>query len=137
MDVEGLTPVHFAAQRGQIRVLEWLYLHGALITCRDCYGFTPLHWAAHNNHVLVAQHLLVRGVGWESEDALGRTAMSVAALRGHAAWLDSVSRVKPHIAHLSAPYPLTRFHFLSVKTWRQVRNRLVETEDLPTPRQSQ
>lgn len=39
---DGQTPLHFAAQQGQLQAVEWLLKHGADVNARDNKGVTPL-----------------------------------------------------------------------------------------------
>ncbi|KAL2198850.1 ankyrin repeat-containing domain protein [Corynascus similis CBS 632.67] len=63
-DAEGLTPLAYAAQRGQTDLAEALLARGAdpLSGEREKDGYTPLHWAAEKKHVDVVKLLLKAGV---------------------------------------------------------------------------
>ena len=51
----GNTPLHVAAERGLIEVVEWLCKKGAAITAINVENQTPLHMAkAEGHHVVVA-----------------------------------------------------------------------------------
>lgn len=39
---DGQTPLHFAAQQGQLQAVEWLLKHGADVNAKDNKGLTPL-----------------------------------------------------------------------------------------------
>jgi len=41
-DGEGKTPLHFAAQQGTFRAVEWLLKNGADVNAKDNKGVTPL-----------------------------------------------------------------------------------------------
>lgn len=45
-DENGCTPLHFAADRGQLRAMQLLLARGADLNARDSDGQTPLHYAA-------------------------------------------------------------------------------------------
>ena len=69
-DRNGATPLHIAAQCGDIQLLEWLLAHRARIDKEDIHGFTPLDHAALAPHPqndaaqhfpAVAQRLLQAG----------------------------------------------------------------------------
>ena len=46
----GNLPIHFAAQNGQLNVIQYLINQGSGINPRNRYGFTPLHLAAENGN---------------------------------------------------------------------------------------
>jgi ankyrin repeat protein len=55
------TPLHKAAQQGQLVVARFLIENGADLDSRDGFGRTALHWAALNGHKSMAELLLARG----------------------------------------------------------------------------
>ena len=46
---DGQTPLHFAAQQGQLQAVEWLLKHGADVNARDNKGVTPLSLTKYRN----------------------------------------------------------------------------------------
>lgn len=53
---EYLTPLHVAADKAHIDVIEILLKNGAQVNCLDCLGQTALHRAAHLGLVQVSEH---------------------------------------------------------------------------------
>ncbi|KAF2356382.1 Ankyrin repeat-containing domain [Trinorchestia longiramus] len=58
---EGMTGLHWAADRGHTEVVDLLLTNGAEVNARDDSGQTPLHYAASCGHVAVVSLLLQRG----------------------------------------------------------------------------
>jgi len=102
------TPLHFAAQAGQMDIVEYLITNGADVNAENIKGEAPLQFAADNGHkeiveLLIANgaeissiHTAVRigdltkvkaflekGADVNSKDASGQTALHIAALAGH------------------------------------------------------
>ncbi|XP_029035849.1 acyl-CoA-binding domain-containing protein 6 [Osmia lignaria lignaria] len=61
MDTEGLLPIHWAADRGYVRIIEQLVKKGADVNCQDEDGQSPLHYAASCGHIDVVKYLLSVG----------------------------------------------------------------------------
>jgi ankyrin repeat protein len=80
---DGSTPLHAAAESGDIEVVHVLLEHGANIGAEDNNGRTPLHKAALDGHVKHAGVLLEHGANVGAEDKKGRTPLHDAALGGH------------------------------------------------------
>ena len=49
-DVEGVTPLHLAADRGHTEVVELLITKGAEVNAQSDGGNTPLDWAVDSAH---------------------------------------------------------------------------------------
>ena len=83
----GSTPLHFAAHRGFLEIVQALLDHGADVSAlEELSSTTPLHWAAEGGHPEVVRLLLARGAGLEVRDAwFGLTPLG---------WATAVSRVK-------------------------------------------
>ena len=50
-DNDGWTPLHLAAENGQLTTVRLLLSKGAKINKQNRYGRTPLHWACSSNQV--------------------------------------------------------------------------------------
>ncbi|XP_043278810.1 acyl-CoA-binding domain-containing protein 6 [Venturia canescens] len=60
-DENGMMPIHWAADRGQVGTLKRLVEAGADLNAQDLNGQTALHYAASCAHVEVVQYLLSLG----------------------------------------------------------------------------
>ncbi len=59
---DGMTPLHWAAERGEIAIADALILAGANVTAATRLGgYTPLHLAARNGNAPVLKALLKAG----------------------------------------------------------------------------
>jgi len=78
-DADGDTPLHGAAQGGDVEIVRMLLDKGANVNAKNKVGGTPLMWAAvYGNHD-AAQLLLNRGADASAKDAEGNTAADWAA----------------------------------------------------------
>lgn len=76
-DEIGLLPVHWAADRGNVAVMERLIKKGANVDAQDQDGQTPLHYAVSCGHLDVVKYLL--SIGAQSiEDNDGMTPKDIA-----------------------------------------------------------
>lgn len=82
---DGQTPLHWAAEKGHVSVVELLMTSGASIEAEDAFGRTPLHWAAEFNKPNVLDVLLESGASLQVKSNSGNTALHWAARNGHAA----------------------------------------------------
>lgn len=107
-DVNGRTPLSFAAALGSVFGIEALIEHGANVDAHDKSGRTPLSWAAAGGHTAAARILLENKVEPESQDVQGKTPLIYACIEGH---VDMVSllidwnqslRIKKDINKMSA-----------------------------------
>lgn len=76
-DEEGLLPVHWAADRGHLRIIEQLIKKGTDVNSQDEDGQTPLHYAASCGHLDVVKYLLSVGARF-IKDNNGMTPKDVA-----------------------------------------------------------
>ncbi|MDQ7821436.1 MAG: ankyrin repeat domain-containing protein [Candidatus Eremiobacteraeota bacterium] len=60
-DAEGLTPLHMAAEKGNLPMVEFLVGKGAEIGAKDKKGQTALYLAGKQNHLEVAEFLRKQG----------------------------------------------------------------------------
>ncbi|KAF0695503.1 Aste57867_13696 [Aphanomyces stellatus] len=73
------TPLHWAAMRGQTRVVELLLMHHADADVADMFGMTPLAWACVFNHDAVVELLLQAKADVRVVDTRGRSLAHIIA----------------------------------------------------------
>lgn len=72
------TPLHFAADRGQLEVATLLIQRGAQVNAQDIDGQTPLHYAALCEHEAMCRLLVAHGADAGLQDEGGDSAADVA-----------------------------------------------------------
>jgi ankyrin repeat protein len=82
-DKNGLTPLHWAAARGHVKMARLLIAEGASINTQDRSRLTPLHWAAANGQLEVVKVLLKNHADTDTFDPSGNTAYNLAVQNGH------------------------------------------------------
>ena len=83
---DGMTALHWAADRGDAAMTALLLRSGAKLTgTTKNGGYTPLHVAARAGHGAVVQALLAAGADAKTLTSTGATAMHLAASAGDAA----------------------------------------------------
>ncbi|KAI9769608.1 MAG: hypothetical protein M1839_003610 [Geoglossum umbratile] len=84
-DHEGRSALHFASQRGNTAVVEYLTGLGAHVDvrCRDRHGRTVLHYAVESRRVETISKLAARGADVRAKDDRGTTVLHHAAWRGN------------------------------------------------------
>ncbi len=80
-DEYGSTPLHWAALKGHLDVVELLLKHGADPNVKDEDGSTPLHDAAWNGHADVVELLLKHGADPNTKNEYGKTPLHRAAMK--------------------------------------------------------
>lgn len=79
----GYTPLHYAATRGHLDVLELLLTFGWHVDSLNDMRETPLHLAAYNGHASVAECLLDRGADVNALNSDDETPLFYAARKSH------------------------------------------------------
>jgi ankyrin repeat protein len=78
LDVEGRSPLHYAAMSDDIEQSRLLISEGEDVNLGDRLGFAPLHFAAQEGAARVAALLLEEGAEVDALDAFGNTPLFVA-----------------------------------------------------------
>ncbi len=69
----GLAPLHYAAEAGDLSLLKFLVAKGADVKKENLYGIAPIVDAASNGHLEVVKFLLERGASCKDSRILPRT----------------------------------------------------------------
>ena len=80
---ERVTPLHIAAQRGKLDVVETLVTKGAALNALDAHRRTPFHLALKANALEIAGYLLKKGARIDSADNGGVTPLHSAVETGN------------------------------------------------------
>ena len=79
----GVTPLHWAADGGDVAIAAALLAAGADVSLTTGGGQTPLHWAANGGHAAVVATLLAAGAEVNAKSDDGGTPLRFAAGGGH------------------------------------------------------
>jgi len=77
------TPLMFACEQGNRKIVEYLVSNGALVNDKDTNGLTPLIYASKNGRIEVVNYLIDSGALLDDQDRHGLTALMYAAKFGH------------------------------------------------------
>jgi hypothetical protein len=89
-DQDGKSALHWADQRGHIKIVQLLVANGASVDGTTSAGWTPLHVAAETGNVEMTRLLLGHGADPNARAGDGQTAVHFAAELGH---IDVVSEL--------------------------------------------
>lgn len=82
-DMDGATPVHYAATFGKIRAMDWLLSIAEdpanAANAKNGTGATPIHLASTNCDPFIVERLIQAGVHMDARTDLGRTPVMAAA----------------------------------------------------------
>ena len=84
-DALGDTPLHAAAQTGNVEMAELLLAHGADVNAKADAGWTALHWAVYWQHPAMVELLLRHHADANARNSIGCTPLHWAAIRGNKA----------------------------------------------------
>jgi ankyrin repeat protein len=90
VDERECTPLHFAADNGNVELVELLLERGAALEARDVDGDTPLFWAAHAGNAEVFEVLIAGGADPNASNTRHQTLLHYAARGGSAAVIEMV-----------------------------------------------
>ncbi|KAI6762512.1 hypothetical protein HG530_008492 [Fusarium avenaceum] len=82
-DRNGQAPLHYAAEKGQDKMVEFLVKSGADKEIQDHQRNTPLHYAARKGHVMMANFLINAGASTEVRNIHKETPLLAATWNGH------------------------------------------------------
>jgi hypothetical protein len=91
-DAAGLAPLHYAAYRGDPRMVELLVAYGADVNSNDARGVTPLMYAARRGGADAVEKLIELGANPELRNSWGESAADLAARSGDKATLSVLER---------------------------------------------
>ena len=101
-DLEGRTPIHYAAEAGNPEVAEVLFrLKGARLDRADCDGTTPMHLAVCEEHVDVVELLLAKGVSANVRGGADWTPLHEAAARDHMELIEVLCKAGADVAAIT------------------------------------
>lgn len=74
---EGLTALHYACDRGNLEMVQFLVEEGANVNIQDSYGETPLHVAKIADELEIINYLLTKGADMNKKNFDGFTPYSI------------------------------------------------------------
>jgi ankyrin repeat protein len=75
---DGMAPLHYAAQGGQVGYVHYLLTKPVDINVKNASGTTPLHEAARSGRVDAMRILIAKGANINAQDAKGNSVMHIA-----------------------------------------------------------
>ena len=110
---DGMTALHWAAERGDAELAELMVLAGANVSAVTRIGlYTPLHLAAKSGNAAVVKVLIKGGAEVNAKaDPSGATAMHLAALAGSADVINALADAKADVNAREAEWEQTPLIF--------------------------
>jgi uncharacterized protein len=99
VDGEGRSPAWYAAQRGDVSLLGWLFDQGARFDLADVQGITPIHIAALSKQVTSLKFILSKIDNVDVPAARGTTPLMLAAYSGCDQCVDSFIKKKADLSY--------------------------------------
>ncbi len=93
-DSRDLTPLHYLALHGPVKLTEWFLERGADVSLVDDRGMTPLHLAAVRNDVKMVKLLLKFKAKVNKKSEANQTALDIAQQNKNTAIAECLSNVK-------------------------------------------
>lgn len=85
-----VTPLHYAAKRGSLQIVELLLKAGASVSATDDDGCTPLHLSIWSRHLAVAKALVAAHAPIEAKDSHDHTPLMYASASGEPALVEVI-----------------------------------------------
>ncbi len=82
-DKGGITPLHYAANHGHIKIVKLLLKNEANVNLQDKNGTTPLHSATNHGYIKIVKLLLKNEANVNAQNEGGITPLHYAANCGH------------------------------------------------------
>src|SRR5262249_48710931 len=76
-DINGNTPLHYAAYYNSIGVAELLVSRRAVVDAKNYFGETPLHYAVMQSHNAIASYLVRLGADSNIRNGRGETPLGI------------------------------------------------------------
>ena len=77
------SPLHYAVDRNNIALAEYLISVGADVNAKDGWGKSPLHWAVQEDDITMVKLLISAGADVNAKNDYGRSPLDYAISRGN------------------------------------------------------
>jgi ankyrin repeat protein len=127
-DLGGRTPLHRAAEKGQLVVATFLLENGADVNAPDNNGQTPLHLAAANGHKAMVELLLDHKADVQamSHDSEAPTALHRATQQGFRSIVELLLAHKANVDARANDTDPTPLHLAAAKGFRSIAEVLIQ-----------
>jgi ankyrin repeat protein len=116
-DIFSQTPLHLAAQVGNLEVAKVLLENKADINARDRYNSTPLHIVAWSGNTAFAKYLIEKGADVNARDRFGTPL--IAAVEDHRDMVELLLNSKADV-HMKSPDGFAPIHLAGNKDIAQI-----------------